>query len=243
MCYFITYSFNSRANKRTDKYGGSVENRCRFLLEVVDVITEVFSGPEMVCVKINPTDYLNDSIVEFEEMQEVYSYLITALVKRKVGIINLGRRGLDPNAGTEDLFGRSPRPEGYPLPPNWDPVLHFGQLVKSPGSSTLLMTNHDYTVEEADGLVKAGKLDLITFGRPFIYNPVSHLKSCFILSANVLTLLRILSLVSSTEYRSAVTTGGHWFTMVQERRSTSTTTIGQLQLFEITTMPCLMLGC
>lgn len=124
-------------------------------------------------MKINPTDFLNDSVVSFDEMKEVYTYLNMALVERKVGIINLGRRGLNPNAGTGGMFGRRPRPEGYPLPEGWDPVLHFGRLVKFPGSPTMLMTNHDYTVEEADGLVKAGKLDLITFARPFIYNPVS----------------------------------------------------------------------
>lgn len=124
-------------------------------------------------MKLNPTDVYNDSVVDFDEMKETYTYLIRELVSRRVGIINLGRRGVDPHAGTGDFFGRSPRPEGYPLPPGYDPVLDFGPLVKFPGSPSLLMANHDYTAEEADSLVKEGKLDLITFGRPFIYNPVS----------------------------------------------------------------------
>ncbi|KAL0929779.1 nadh:flavin oxidoreductase nadh oxidase [Colletotrichum truncatum] len=169
--YLPQQFLNSRANKRTDEYGGSVENRCRFILEVVGAIAEVFDGPEFVCVKINPTDFYNDSMVQFSEMKEVYTYLIRELVARKVGIINLGRRGIDPNAGTGDFFGRVKRPAGYPIPDGYDPVLDFGKLVKFPGSPTMLMANHDYTVEEADSLIKAGKLDLITFGRPFIYNP------------------------------------------------------------------------
>lgn len=35
------------------------------------------------------------------------------------------------------------------------------------------MGGHEYTVEEADGLIHEGKLDLVSFARPFIYNPVS----------------------------------------------------------------------
>ncbi|KAF5001080.1 hypothetical protein FGRMN_1274 [Fusarium graminum] len=168
--YLPQQFLNSRANHRIDGYGGSVENRCRFTLEVVDAIAEVFDGPELICVKINPTDYLNDSIVGFDEMQEIYTYLINQLVSRKVGIINLGRRGAD-IPGPGEFFGYASRPSGYPLPPDYDPVLDFGGLVKFPGSPTLLMANHDYTVEEANTLVEAGKLDMITFARLFICNP------------------------------------------------------------------------
>ncbi|KAF4332898.1 flavo nadh-dependent oxidoreductase [Fusarium beomiforme] len=160
-----------RANRRTDEYGGSVENRCRFTLEVVDAIAEIFKGAEYICVKINPTDHLNDSVVDFDEMKETYTHLITELVSRKVGIINLGRRGVEIKTSTSEFFGRFVRPDGYPIPPGYDPVLDFGKLVKFPGSPTLLMANHDYTVEEANNLVGTGLLDMITFARAFICNP------------------------------------------------------------------------
>jgi 2,4-dienoyl-CoA reductase-like NADH-dependent reductase (Old Yellow Enzyme family) len=144
---------------------------------LVDAIAAVFNGPEYICVKINPTDHLNDSIVDFDEMKETYMYLITELVRRKVGIINLGRRGAETSPGSGEFFGPLHRPEGYPLPPGYDPVLEFGKLVKFPGSPTLLMANHDYTAEAADALIRAGKLDMITFARAFIWNPVSSTKS------------------------------------------------------------------
>lgn len=163
-----------------------MENRSRFLLQVVEAASQVFGGSEFVCVKLNPTDFYNDSIVDFDEMKDTYTYLIKELVSLKVGIVNLSRRGIDSNAGTGDFFGRSDRPSEYPLPPGYDPVLDFGRLVKFPGSPSMLMANHDYTVEEADRLVKEGKLDMITFGRPFIYNPVSRANILFrpLLSSN-----------------------------------------------------------
>lgn len=161
-----------RANKRTDAYGGSVENRCRFTLELVDAIIKDFGGPEFICVRICPADGLNDSVVTFDEMQETYTYLIPELVQRKVGFINICRRGAvtdNENSGMSALYLR---PEGYPLPPNYDPVLDFGPLVKFPGSASMLMVNQDYGLEEADRLVKEGKIDLLMIGRPFMFNPV-----------------------------------------------------------------------
>ena len=167
-----------RANQRTDSYGGSVENRCRFVLEIVETIIEVYGSPDFVCVKICPADFFNDSAVSFEEMKETYTYLIKELVKRRVGIINISRRGTDIGEESGNVTGITTRPADFPLPPNYDPVLDFGPLVKYPGSPSLLMANHEYTPEEADHLVKEGKLDLITFARPFIYNPVSCILNC-----------------------------------------------------------------
>ncbi|KAL4956374.1 hypothetical protein BDW69DRAFT_192499 [Aspergillus filifer] len=137
---------HGHANKQTDTYGGSVGNRCRFVLELVDTISD-----------INPTDSLNDSAISFKEMKETYTYLINELVAREVGIINIGRRGANPKGGTGDFFGYTGRPNDLPLPPGYDSVLGFGRLVKFP--------------RKAETLVDEGKLDLITFARPFIYNP------------------------------------------------------------------------
>ena len=166
--------FHRRANHRTDEYGGSVANRCRFILELVDAVSDEFGGPEHICVKISPTDILNDSVVTFDEIQETYTHLIQELVKRKVGIINICRRGADIDADFGGGYIDLHRPKEYSLPPKYDPVLDFGPLVKFPGSPTMLMANQDYSIEEADRLIKEGKIDLIMIGRPFIYNPVCH---------------------------------------------------------------------
>ncbi|KAI9042162.1 uncharacterized protein KD926_006081 [Aspergillus affinis] len=176
--YLLHNFLCSHSNLRTDIYGGSVENRCRFVLEVTDAIIEVW-GPRRVGIKICPSDDYNDSAVSFEELSETYNYLIRQLVSRNLGYINLSRRGCAIGRAQDDYFMPSPRPAGKQLPPNYEPLRQFGHLIKYPGSETMLMVNHEYTVAEADNLVCEGKIDLVTFGRPFIYNPCEGQKpSC-----------------------------------------------------------------
>lgn len=105
-------------------------------------------------------------------MTDTYTYYIDAMVKRNLGFVNLSRRGCDVGRNQDDYFKSSPRPEGRELPPGYEPIKQFGSMIKCLGSKTQLMVNHEYTVAEADELVKTGQIDLITFARPFIYNPV-----------------------------------------------------------------------
>ncbi|KAK1146952.1 hypothetical protein N8T08_002279 [Aspergillus melleus] len=168
--YLLHNFLCSHSNLRTDIYGGSVENRCRFVLEVADAIIEIW-GPRRIGIKICPSDDYNDSAVSFKELSETYDYLIRQLVGRKLSYINLSRRGCAIGRAQDDYFKSSPRPAGKELPPNYEPFYQFGHLIKYPGSETMLMVNHEYTVAEADSLAKGGQIDLVTFGRPFIYNP------------------------------------------------------------------------
>jgi 2,4-dienoyl-CoA reductase-like NADH-dependent reductase (Old Yellow Enzyme family) len=163
---------HSHSNHRTDAYGGSVVNRCRFVLEVVDAIIDVW-GARSLGIKICPSDDYNDSIVSYEELSETYDYLIKQLVARQLAYINLSRRGCTiKHQINDDYFKLKSRPAGKELPLNYEPLHQFGHLIKYPGSKTMLMVNHEYTVSEADELVSKGLIDLVTFGRPFIYNPV-----------------------------------------------------------------------
>lgn len=107
-------------------------------------------------------------------MTEVYTYLVDQLVTRGVGYINVSRRGTARAQGLEGLTSH-PRPDDRALRPGYEPLAEFGQLVKFPGSETALMANDGYDVTEAEDLMNEGLLDLISFGRPFIYNPVSYL--------------------------------------------------------------------
>lgn len=154
-----------------DEYGGSVENRCRFPLEVLDAIIEVW-GSRAVGIKICPTDDYNDSTVSYDELTDTYTYYIKELIRRDLAFVNLSRRGCDLARETDDYFRSQPRAQGKELPPGYEPLAQFGPLIKYPGSRTLLMVNHEYTVEEASEMITQKRIDIVQFGRPFIYNPV-----------------------------------------------------------------------
>jgi 2,4-dienoyl-CoA reductase-like NADH-dependent reductase (Old Yellow Enzyme family) len=160
------------ANERADEYGGSIENRCRFPLEVLDAIIDVW-GSRQVGIKICPADDYNDSTTTYKEASETYGYYIRQLMRRELCYINLSRRGCDVGRDQDEYFKSKPRPEGKELPTKYEPIQEFGHLIKYPGSRTMLMVNHEYTVSEAEDLMQQGQIDLVSFGRPFIYNPVS----------------------------------------------------------------------
>src|SRR5690242_9947679 len=171
--YLIHNFLCTRSNARTDKYGDSVQNRCRFLLEVVDAITTVFPASH-IGVKIAPCDNVSDIASSYAELSETYTYLIKELVKREIGFVNISRRGCATGEANDDFSDSTIRPKDMRLPDGYEPLNEFGPLVKFEGSKTRLMVNYGYTVEAANELVAQGKIDLITFGRPFIYNPVSQ---------------------------------------------------------------------
>lgn len=85
------------ANKRTDQWGGSVENRARFCLEAVKVLIEVW-GADRVAVKLNPAGGYNDVGMSLKDTVETFSYVIKALDEMKVVYITLVRyvAALDP---------------------------------------------------------------------------------------------------------------------------------------------------
>lgn len=172
--YLIHNFLCTRSNARTDAYGGTAANRCRFLLEVVDAIARVYP---MSCigVKIAPCDNVSDIACSYAELSETYTYLIRELVRKGIGFINLSRRGCAKGEPNDDFSDSTPRPLGMELPVDYEPLDEFGPLVKCQGSRTKLMVNYGYGVEEAEELVKQGRIDLITFGRPFIYNSVTTL--------------------------------------------------------------------
>lgn len=139
---------------------------------MLDAIIEVW-GSRAVGIKICPTDDYNDTAVSYGELTNTYTYFIKELMRRDLAFVNLSRRGCDLERETDEYFRSQPRAHGKELPPAYDPLVQFGHLIKYPGSRTLLMVNHEYTVEEGSKLIKQEKIDLVTFGRPFIYNPVT----------------------------------------------------------------------
>lgn len=144
--YLPTQFISTNTNKREDEYGGSVENRARFYLEVLDaVIAAVGNG--RVGTRLSPTVTFND--IHDEEAAEIYSYLYAEVEKRNLAYLHAC-----------ETFPGIPTPE------------EDERLVKRLRESFKgnYIANGDYNKISASKVLDEGSF-AATFGRPFISNP------------------------------------------------------------------------
>ena len=149
--YLIDQFLRDKTNQRQDVYGGSIQNRARFLLEVVDAVCEVYPAAR-VGSRISPASMFND--IDDSNPQELFTYVVTELGRRGLGYLHVieGQTG-----GARDA-----RPEvNFPM---------LESLFKSSGGHAV-MANNGYSREMAESTVQDGKAELIAFGVPFISNP------------------------------------------------------------------------
>ena len=85
--YLVQQFLSTNANLRADEYGGSIENRARFLFEVLDALTEAV-GPERVGVKFSPRMPFND--IEEADAEELYPYVLERLNGRGLAYVHVG---------------------------------------------------------------------------------------------------------------------------------------------------------
>ncbi|EUB99267.1 12-oxophytodienoate reductase [Rhizobium sp. CF080] len=153
--YIFEQFINGAVNDRTDRYGGSIENRLRFLLETVDAVCGAI-GSNRVSVRISPFGRLND-MRPYADEAETWLSVARELDARKLAYVHLS---------DQITMGL----EGIPadFPENFCRLYH-GTLIAAGGF------DRD-TGEEA---LQKGHLSLIGIGRPFISNPdlVERLKN------------------------------------------------------------------
>jgi N-ethylmaleimide reductase len=144
--YLIDQFLRDSTNKRTDRYGGSIENRIRFALEVTDAILRVLP-PGKVGIRIAPTSAANN--VADSNPTALFFSLVAELAKRNLAYLHAveGQTG-----GARDAL----------------PFDYF-ELRKAFGGGYI--ANNGYTREMAIDAVKSGRADLVAFGKPFISNP------------------------------------------------------------------------
>lgn len=136
------------SNQRTDEYGGSIENRNRFVLEVMQAMTDEI-GADKVGIKISPTIPYNGII--HNQPKEQYTALIAELNKLPLAYIHL----MNP------LFPIDQLPH-YPK----DVMDTFGKL-----SQHTLIANGGYTKETGEVELEKGIAKIISYGAAFIANP------------------------------------------------------------------------
>ena len=150
--YLVEQFLQSHTNLRTDRYGGSIENRTRFLMEVTQAVIGVW-GANRVGVRLSPYGVANGS--GEPDPMPLYSHAIQAL---------------DP-LGLAYLHFVEPRSSGAGRAEvNWQNVPSAMALFR-PMWRGVLISAGGFTGETADAAIAAGHADAIAFGRIFISNP------------------------------------------------------------------------
>ena len=145
--YLLEQFIRPTSNLRTDRYGGAIENRARFVLEVVDA-TIAAIGKEKVGIRLSPYGVFNDMPL-YPEMEADYGYLAHRLNETGLLYIHLVDHSAMGAPAVPDAIKASFR------------SAFKGALILSGG----------YDAAGAESDLAAGKADLIAFGRPFLANP------------------------------------------------------------------------
>ncbi|MDI9335798.1 MAG: alkene reductase [Gammaproteobacteria bacterium] len=153
--YLIQQFLSDASNVRTDEYGGSISNRIKFCLQVVDVVTKMF-GDHKVGIRLSPTTKAND--IADSQPKKLYSALLSELASYKLMYIHL----IEGDTGGD-------RTHQYP---NTEPVdyTELKDIYRQAGGNGAWMLNNGYTEELASQSVLE-RADLIAFGKPCIANP------------------------------------------------------------------------
>lgn len=150
--YLLEQFLQTRSNRRTDAYGGSMENRARLMLEVADAVAAA-AGGDRTGIRLSPYGRANDS-GEADPMP-LYTYVVRELGKRGLAYLHL----IEPRAsgaGQGEVDHKDVPSAAVLFRPMW---------------KSTLITAGNFNAASAEEMVAAGHADAIAFGRYFISNP------------------------------------------------------------------------
>lgn len=146
--YLIDQFLRDSTNRRTDSYGGAIENRIRLLVEVTQALIDA-AGADRTAVRLSP----NSAVQADQDSDPIALFTAAAAALDDLGIAFLELR--------------EPGPDSTFFQPDSPPV---GPLIRKTFSRPLVL-NSDYRGDSAQAVLDGGAADAISFGRPFIANP------------------------------------------------------------------------
>lgn len=149
--YLIDQFINTNSNKRDDEYGGSVENRGRFALEVVDAVVKAI-GAHRTAIRLSPGVVTNGMLDE--NPFESYGFVIKNLAKYNLAYLHL----MEPLAPIDGL-------------PQYQIFKQGVAKTFRPHYPGTIMINGGYDLEKGNAVVASGDADMVSFGKLFIANP------------------------------------------------------------------------
>ncbi|MFJ2363778.1 alkene reductase [Pseudomonas sp. NPDC087697] len=150
--YLLDSFLHDGSNKRTDDYGGSVDNRARLLLEVVEAVSAL-RGADRVGVRLSPSGEWNDMVDSNPEaLFGRVAELLNPFGLAYIHLIEPRIKGDDAKAGHEDA----------------EPVAagHLRKIFKGP-----IIAAGGFDGDSAEAILQKGDADLVAIGRPFTSNP------------------------------------------------------------------------
>ena len=147
--YLLHQFLSPIANKRTDQYGGSLQNRMRYPLEVFDAIREVFPAHKPVGIKVSATDWVEGGW----DLAQTIEYA-KELKKRGLDWIDVSSGGVSP-------LQKIPLAPGYQVP--------SAQAVKEATGVTTMAVGLITEAKQAEEIVTSGKADMVALARGMLY--------------------------------------------------------------------------
>ncbi|EGO00660.1 hypothetical protein SERLA73DRAFT_50406 [Serpula lacrymans var. lacrymans S7.3] len=154
--YLVHQFLDSTSNLRTDSWGGSVENRSRFGLEILKELVSVF-GNKRVGIKLSPAGGYNDVGMPLQDTLDTFNYFISEADKLDLAYFCLARY----------LAMLDPTFDGKTRATQHDVLASYRQSIKK----SLLILNAGLTPDEAEALISSKQIDAAVFGMLFISHP------------------------------------------------------------------------
>jgi N-ethylmaleimide reductase len=152
--YLLDQFLRSGSNTRTDAYGGSIENRARFLLEVMNAVTQEIGG-DRVGLRLSPVTPANDA--QEPKPQPLFEYVVAQLAPLNLAFLHI----IEGATGGARDFVQGDTPFNYPA---------LRSTYRKAGGQAAWMVNNGLDITLATQALVEGA-DLVAFGRPFIANP------------------------------------------------------------------------
>ncbi|WP_022729814.1 NADH:flavin oxidoreductase/NADH oxidase [Fodinicurvata sediminis] len=149
--YLLHQFLSPLSNQRSDEYGGSLENRLRFPLEVFEAVREAFPADRPVTVRVSGTDWVDGGW----DIEQTVAYA-QALEARGCAAIDVSSGGLSPR---QQVNGGP----SYQVP--------LARRVKEATSMPVMAVGLITEFEQAEAIVGTGDADLIALARGLLYNP------------------------------------------------------------------------
>lgn len=144
--YLVDQFYDSRINDRTDSYGNSIENRCRFGIELAEDAISVI-GVDKVMIRISPSRFMGD-VYDWPDLQQMLDHLIPCLIAK-------GLRMLDISCANADYYKTSGR------------IIRLVRKIWP----YFLIGGASLTRDQGESELQDGYLDMVTWGRALIANP------------------------------------------------------------------------